>query len=177
MPSCPPGSFSTADLFDTFKPDATANVRVCQPGLRSYGGRARYCGRIATVRNAGDVAMRLRDILEEPGSGRVLVADGRGCSEWALLGDRMAALAIARGWAGIVLNGYVRDLAALRGLDIGVHALGSIPSRPDWPSPPQYVRGTPVTILNCAFMEGAWAYVDEDGILVADRALVSTAAR
>lgn len=157
--------------------DESANVQICRPGLRSYGGRVRYCGQIVTVRSVGDIAMRLRDILDEPGVGRVLVADGLACPDWALLGDKMASLAISRGWAGIVLNGYVRDVATLCRLDIGVHALGTVPSRPNWPSPPQYVQGEPLTFQACTFTAGSWVYVDEDGILVADRDLVSATAR
>lgn len=167
--------FSTADLFDAFMDDVTANVRVCRPGLNAFGCLKRYCGPIATVSGIGDDVMRLRDVLEEAGEGRVLVADGQGCPDWALLGDKMASLAIARNWAGVILNGYVRDTVALRQLAIGVHALGTVPSRPKWPSQPRYARDHQLTFQNCTFTPGSWVYADEDGILVADRCLLSAA--
>jgi len=41
----------------------------------------------------------------------------------------IAALAVTNGWAGVVLKGAVRDVAALRDLDLGVAALGANPAR------------------------------------------------
>lgn len=166
-------NFSTADLYDNFADDVKANVRVCAPGLISYGGVLRYSGQIATVRGVGEVAMRLRDVLQEPGNGRVLVADGLACVEWALLGDKMASLAASQGWAGVILNGLVRDVCALHGIAVGVHALGTVPSRPKWPSPPQYARGEALAFQRCTFKQDAWVYADEDGILVADCCLMT----
>ena len=53
--------------------------------------------------------------MAEPGQGRVLVIDGGGSLRVALLGDTIAGLAAANGWAGLVVHGCVRDVAALRG--------------------------------------------------------------
>ena len=63
--------------------------------------------------------MLLRRRAQEPGAGRVLVVDGGGSLECALLGDNIASLALASGWAGIVLNGCVRDSVALDELGSG----------------------------------------------------------
>lgn len=157
--------------------DAGANLRVCAPGLISFGARRRYAGPVLTARAEGDGILRLRDILDQPGDGRVLIADGRACPSWALLGDMLAARAVAGGWAGIILNGYVRDVHALRQLDIGLHALGAVPSRPKWPASPRHLLNEALAFQNCSFTPGSWVYADEDGILVAARRLAMLAAQ
>jgi regulator of ribonuclease activity A len=81
-----------------------------------------------------------------------------------VLGDQLAALGQRNGWAGIVLHGHVRDVRLLAGIDIGVHALGAIPSRPrDFDS---LDRERPLAFLRTRFVPGDWLYADEDGIVV-----------
>ncbi|MGJ7916971.1 ribonuclease E activity regulator RraA [Massilia sp. LXY-6] len=156
--------FSTADLCDLFL-DRADGLQVLAPGLRSFGGRAAYCGQIATAAPAkpGGV-VRLRDLLSEEGHGRVLVVDGHANDEWAVLGDQLVALGRHNGWAGVVLNAYVRDVRALAAIDIGVHALGAIPCRPREFGAVE--RGAPVSFQRVRFVPGSWLYADEDGIIV-----------
>ena len=71
--------------------------------------------------------MLLKERLSQPGEGRVLVVDGGGSYRCALLGDNIGGLAVGNGWAGIVVNGCVRDVAALAELPIGIKALGTNP--------------------------------------------------
>ena len=61
----------TADLCDAHG----AAVQVAQPLLRSYGGRCECHGRIETVKTFEDNSM-VRQALEGPGAGKVLVVDG-----------------------------------------------------------------------------------------------------
>jgi regulator of ribonuclease activity A len=170
--SNPTPTVPTSDLHDHYMDKPESHLRVAAPGLISFGGKKSYSGRITTLASAGDIPLRLRDILSEPGQGRVLVVEGRGITaEWALLGDRMAFLGSANDWAGIVLHGYVRDVAALRDLPFGVHALGSIPSRPRWPEVIPVERDIPLVFHRVRFVPGHWLYADEDGILVAEHEL------
>lgn len=60
----------------------------------------------------------------------MLVVDGGGSLESALVGDLIAQLGVDNGWAGIVVHGAIRDRAAIGALPIGVKALGSNPRRP-----------------------------------------------
>src|SRR5437763_8750307 len=96
---------STCDLCDAFGD----RVRVVALVFRDYGGRRRFAGRIVTVRVFEDNVL-VRAALEQPGDGRVLVVDGGGSVRCALVGDQVAALAHANGWAGIVIHGAVRDV-------------------------------------------------------------------
>ncbi|WP_067177681.1 ribonuclease E activity regulator RraA [Microtetraspora niveoalba] len=149
----------TADLYD----ERGAELDSCDLQLRQYGGRRAFHGTIATVRCHEDNAL-LKAVVSEPGEGRVLVVDGGGSLHAALMGDMIAGIAVARGWAGVVINGAVRDVAALRELDLGVKALGSNPRKSAKNGTGD--RDVPVTFGGVVFRPGAELFSDDDGILV-----------
>lgn len=153
---------ATADLCD----ERGDEVDCCLLPLRLYGGRTRFGGPAATVRCHEDVGL-LRTVVAEPGEGRVLVVDGGGSLRHALLGDVMAGTAARAGWAGIVVHGAVRDVAALRGLDLGVTALGSVPRRS--PATGTGERDVPLRFGGVTVVPGAAVQVDEDGVVVERR--------
>src|SRR6266540_6131000 len=105
---------ATADLLDEYGDRAA----VCELGRRQFGGVRSFSGEISTVRCHEDNVLVKRQV-SEPGNGRVLVVDGGGSVRVALLGDMMAGLARDNGWAGLVIHGAVRDVAALRKLELG----------------------------------------------------------
>jgi len=152
-------SFATADLHDERGDDLDS----CDLQLRQYGGRRAFSGRIVTVRCHQDNAL-LKSVLSEPGEGRVLVVDGGGSVHTALIGDVIAGIAVANGWSGVVINGAVRDVAALRELDLGVKALGSNPRTSAKTGAGE--RDVPVSFGGVTFHPGAELFSDDDGILV-----------
>ena len=155
---------ATADLIDRHG-DA---LQSCDLQFRQFGGRPRFSGPIRTVRCHQDNVL-LRQVLSEPGNGQVLVVDGGGSLHTSLVGDVVAGLAQANGWAGLVLNGAVRDVVALAGLDIGVKALGSNPRKSAKEGAGEI--DVPVAFGGVRFEPGAHLYSDEDGIVVAATAL------
>lgn len=156
--------FATADLIDDFGDE----LRSCETQFRRYGGRASFAGPVSTVRCHRDNAL-VKRLLNGPGEGRVLVVDGAGSLASALLGDMIAAAAVAGGWAGAVVHGAVRDVAALRELDLGVKALGSNPRKSAKDGAGEV--DVPVTFGGVEFRPGDWLYSDEDGIVLAERDL------
>ncbi|MFI6987655.1 ribonuclease E activity regulator RraA [Nonomuraea wenchangensis] len=152
-------TISTADLYD----EHGDQLDSCHLQLRQYGGRRAFSGRIATVRCHEDNAL-LKSVLSEPGEGHVLVVDGGGSLRAALMGDVIAGIAVASGWAGVVIHGAVRDVAALRDLDLGIKALGSNPRKSAKTGAGE--RDVPVTFGDAVFHPGAELFSDEDGILV-----------
>jgi regulator of ribonuclease activity A len=150
---------STADLLDEHGDRAA----VCELALRHFGRTRVSEGEIATVRCFEDNVLVKRRV-NEPGHGRVLVIDGGGSLRVALLGDNLAGLAHANGWAGLVIHGCVRDVAALRELDLGIKALGSNP-RPSGKHGEGEID-VPVTFGGVTFTPGAMLYSDDDGIVV-----------
>ncbi|CAM4388023.1 Putative regulator of ribonuclease activity [Mycobacterium basiliense] len=154
----------TADLVDDIGPD----VRSCDVQFRQFGGRAEFAGRITTVRCLQDNAL-LKSVLSEPGAGGVLVIDGAGSLHSALVGDVIADLARCNGWAGLIIHGAVRDAATLRGLDIGVKALGTNPRKSTKTGAGE--RDVEVTVGGVTFVPGEFAYSDDDGIVVVSTAI------
>ena len=149
----------TADLVDDIGPD----VRSCDVQFRQFGGRTRFAGPITTVRCFQDNAL-LKSVLSEPGSGRVLVIDGAGSLHTALVGDVIAELGRSNGWAGLIVNGAVRDAATLATLDIGIKALGTNPRKSAKSGAGE--RDVVVSLGGVDFIPGDLAFSDEDGIVV-----------
>jgi regulator of ribonuclease activity A len=122
-----------------------------------------FSGPIATVRCFEDNVL-VKQRVSEPGEGRVLVVDGGGSLRCALVGDNVAGLALANGWAGLVLNACVRDVEALAELAIGIKALGTNP-RPSSKTG-EGELDVVVSFGGAAFRPGDVLHSDEDGILV-----------
>lgn len=138
-------------------------MRSCDVQFRQFGGRTRFAGPVSTVRCFQDNAL-VKSVLSEPGAGRVLVIDGAGSLHTALVGDVIAELARANGWAGLVVYGAVRDAAALRGIDIGIKALGTNPRKSAKTGAGE--RDVAVSLGGVTFMPRDIAYSDDDGIVV-----------
>lgn len=149
---------STADLWD----ERGAELQSCSLQLRHYGGHPAFTGVISTVRCHRDNAL-VKAALAEPAQGRVLVVDGRGSLESALMGDLIAASAVEQGWAGVVIHGAVRDVAALRDLPMGAVALGSNPRKSAKDGVGE--RDVPVAFGGVEFVPGQQVWVDEDGVV------------
>ena len=156
-------SFTTADLID-----AHDELQSCDLQFRSFGKSQRFSGAISTVRCRHDNAL-VKKVLSLPGAGRVLVIDGDGSLHCALVGDVIAGMAEANGWAGIVVNGAVRDSAAMAMLDLGIKALGTNPRRSAKAGEGEI--DLPVEFGGVVFAPGDYLYADEDGIVVSARAL------
>ena len=157
-------SIPVADLFDRFEDEMT----LCELVFRDFGGVTGFSGPIATVR-VREENKRVRDALASPGLGRVLVVDGEGSTARALLGDNLAGLGIANGWAGVIINGAVRDVADIAGAALGIKALATNPKPPSKTGAGE--TDVPVTFGGATFRPGEWVYADVDGVAVAPRPL------
>ena len=106
----------------------------------------------------------LKAILSTHGDGSVLVVDGGGSIERALMGDMIAKIAADNGWAGVVINGAIRDRVAISEIPLGVKALGTNPRK----STKTGEGEADITLQfgGVSFRRGAKLFSDEDGILV-----------
>ncbi len=169
-------AFATCDLCDAFENDTTGNFRVLPPVFSDYGAIGKFCGPVVTLRCLEDNS-RVREAVNSPGFletpegsvGRVLVIEGAGSVRRALVGGNLAAAAARNGWAGILVDGAVRDLAELRAAKIGIRALALMPMRTAKRDEGQ--ADIPVQIQGTWVRPGDWLYADEDGIVVAAQAL------
>ncbi len=156
-------TFATCDLCDAHTADTDGAFRVLPPVFRSFGGRTRFAGPVSTVKCLEDNTL-VKAAVESPGAGRVLVVDGAASLRRALLGGNLGAAAVKNGWAGVVVDGAVRDVDELAALDIGIRALASMPLPPIKRNEGQ--RDVPVQVQGVWVRPGDWLYADADGIVV-----------
>ncbi len=158
----------TADLCD----DHGDAVHVLVGGFGSYGGLGAFRGPISTLDVFEDNSL-VREALEEPGDGRVLLVAGGGSDRCALVGGNFGRLAANNGWAGIVVDGCVRDAAELREASVGILARGTCPRKSLKQGGGD--RDVLVTVVGVDLAPGTWLWADDDGIVVASRDLEAEA--
>lgn len=156
-------SFATCDLCDAHKSDDSGAFRVLPPVFREFGARPRFAGPVVTVKCFEDNTP-VKRALEGPGEGRVLVVDGGGSLRRALVGGNIGAAAARNGWAGVVIDGCVRDVAELRVCEVGIRALAPMPLPTERKADGQ--TGVVVQVQGVWVRPGDWLYADEDGIVV-----------
>ncbi|MFZ4166830.1 ribonuclease E activity regulator RraA [Brevundimonas sp. NPDC058933] len=157
-------TLATADLCDAH-PD---KVKVCHIPFRSFGQVAAFHGSIRTLSVLDDNAL-VRQTLERPGQGAVLVVNGGGSLKRALVGDNLAKLAVDNGWAGIIVHGAIRDSAVIDTMKVGVKAVGTVPLRADRDAIGEI--DIPTAFGGVIFTPGDWLYADADGVIVSPRRL------
>ena len=158
----------TCDLCDAHKTDLSGAFRVLPPLFRDFGARKQFAGEVATVKCFEDNSL-VKAAVDSAGRGRVLVVDGGGSLRRALLGGNLGAAAARNGWAGVVIDGCVRDVAELAECAVGIRALASMP----WPTEKRGEGEADVAVMlqGVAVRPGDWLYADEDGIVVSAIAL------
>lgn len=162
-------SFATCDFCDAHKNDGTGLFRVLPPVFRDFGAVQKFCGPVVTVKCFEDNTP-VKAMVESAGEGRVLVVDGGGSLRRALLGGNLGAAAARNGWAGVVIDGCVRDVGELIESQVGIRALASMPLPTD--RKVDGLRDVPVQIQGVWVRPGDWLYADADGMVVADRNLL-----
>ena len=147
-------TFQTPDLCD----ENEGKVKVATPMFQAYGGKTRFHGQIQTVKVFEDNVF-VRDMLSEPGTGKVLVVDGGGSLRCALVGDLIAAMAQKNGWEGIIVYGCIRDSRAIAEMDLGVFAIDTHPLKTVKRNVGE--ADIPVTFGGVTFHPGEWLYADD----------------
>lgn len=156
-------NFSICDLCDVHKADTSGAFRVLPPVFRDFGARGRFAGRVVTLQCFEDNSL-VKQWLDQPGEGRVLVVDGGGSLRKALVGGNIGAAAARNGWAGVVIDGCVRDVGELAACDVGIRALAAMPLPTE--KKQQGLAELPVRIQGVWVRPGDWLYADADGIVV-----------
>jgi regulator of ribonuclease activity A len=131
--------------------------------VQAHGGRQARSRRGEPVRCFEDNS-RVKEAVNGPGEGRVLVVDGGGSRRRALLGDMLGEAAVKNGWVGVIIHGCIRDSAALGQMNLGIRALGTMPLRSEKRNEGE--RDVPVRFAGVTFRPGDHVYVDEDGIVL-----------
>jgi regulator of ribonuclease activity A len=86
-----------------------------------------------------------------------------------MVGDQIAGSAVKNNWAGIVVNGYVRDIEDLQKLPIAIFAKGAVPQKTN--KKDHGFEDVLISFGSTVMTSGKWIYVDQNGWLVADKKL------
>ena len=146
------------------------SLRVLSPMLKNFGGNNCFHGKISTIKCHEDNSF-VADAVKEEGDGSVLVVDGGGSLRCALLGDNLAAIAASNSWAGIIVFGCVRDVAALKDISLGIQAIAPHPMK----SVKRQVglRDVEVSFGGVSFIPGHYVYADDNGVIVSEDELTN----
>jgi 4-hydroxy-4-methyl-2-oxoglutarate aldolase len=144
--------------------DADRNTRVMSADLRCRSRNPVMCGPALTVRCRDDIFAVIQAI-EGAGAGQVLVVDGGG-RPTALAGELFARAALAKGLAGIIVDGGYRDLAYIASCDLPVYSRHTSPMA--GPAARLGVLNEPVTCGGVTVRPGDLVIADLDGIVVLD---------
>jgi RraA family protein len=133
-------------------------------GLNAYHKPgAQLLGIALTVRVRPGDNLMIHKALQLGEAGDVLVIDGGGAVDRALFGDIMKNVAKMRGFAGVVIDGAIRDVAAYRSDEFPCYARGVCHRGPYKDGPGEI--NVPVTIGGMAVHPGDVVVGDDDGVL------------
>ena len=149
--------FNTADLCDDH------SLIIAKPIFKSYGSRTHCFGKIKTVEAIEDNSY-VKKLLQEDGSGYVMVVDGRGSEKCALVGDNLAALGAKNNWSGIIVNGCIRDSMEINNIGISIKAINLVPNKSEKKNIGKY--GLDLKFAGVIFKENDFLYSDPDGIVI-----------
>ncbi|MDY0241868.1 MAG: RraA family protein [Rhodospirillaceae bacterium] len=164
-------SFPTAApaLIDAFRDAPTAIISDnlsrlpgCV-GLLPRHGDGVMAGTALTVRTAAGDNLVIHQALELVRPGDVIVVDGGGETSRALIGEIMATLAKTRGAAGFVIDGAIRDAAAIRALGFPCFARG-VTHRGPYKNGPGEIN-VPVSVGGLTILPGDIVVGDADGVV------------
>lgn len=115
---------------------------------------------------AGDNLL-LHQALDMAQPGDVIVLDADGCANRALAGEIMMTMACKKGIAGVVVDGYMRDLDGLKNLPMPIYARGVTPQGPYKNGPGEI--NTPIACGGQVVFPGDVIVGDMDGLVVIHR--------
>jgi len=96
--------------------------------------------------------------------GDIIVVDGEGCMNHSLCGEIMMRYAMKKGIIGFIVDGCVRDMDTIQGIQFGVYARGLQPKGPYKNGPGEI--NVPISVGGQVVRPGDILCCDLDGIVV-----------
>ena len=155
---------SLPDISDKYSDE----IQIGKLILNSYGKIKSVAGEIYTVSCSDDNSI-VKKALASEGNNKVLIIDASGVSHASMVGDQIAESAVKNNWAGIVVNGCVRDVEELKNLPIGIFAKGVVAQKTNKKN--HGFEDVLISFGSVVMTSGKWIYIDQNGWLVADKKL------
>lgn len=162
------------ELIDAFKTIPAANIadtmgRLCgmhpRISLKSAPKDPINVGRALTVKSSAGDNLLLHKALNmaQPGD-VVLVSNDGGAPYRSVIGEIMFTYLASKGAAGIIIDGPIRDIDAVRNMEMPIYATGTNPGGPYKDGPGEI--NTPISCGGISVNPGDIIVMDEDGIIV-----------
>ncbi len=151
----------TADICDKYN----NKIQILDPFYKSYGGISMCHGTIYTIELFEDNKALVELLRDTKGEGRICVVDVKG-NYCAVVGENLMKFAYENNWAGIVINGYVRDTHETSQIPVGLFALGTYPHKSTKKADAN--QKIELNFGNVTFKVGEFLYADNDGIIVSE---------
>ncbi len=152
-------NFYTADICDA----NPSEVQVLDPKFNHYGNKSKFCGEVVTVKLYEDNKALVELLRDVDGQNRVCVVDVEG-DYCAVVGENLMNFSLKNDWAGIVINGYVRDTEQTASIDVGLMALGTYPFKSQKKCDGKI--GEDLEFAGVKVNNGDYLYADIDGVIV-----------
>lgn len=155
----------TADICD----NNISKVQVLEPILKSFGGVSMCHGQIVTIKLFEDNKGLVELLRDNNGYGKVCVVDVEG-DFCAVVGETLMGYAYHNNWAGIIVNGYVRDTHQTKQIPVGLWAKGTYPYKSQ--KIKKSLLNTTLNFGNVKFKVDNYIYADQDGIVVTKKNII-----
>lgn len=158
------------ELLNGFKGMQTANIGDCMNRMGAMDASIQQMNKQSLLGPAFTVKVPSGDNLmiflavEKAKPGDVLVIDGEGSMDRALVGEILATFAEAQKLGGFVINGCIRDYEVLSKMEIPIFAKGRTPNGPYRNGPGEI--NVPVSIGGKVVHPGDIIIGDDDGVIV-----------
>tara|TARA_B100001248_G_scaffold228886_1_gene188014 strand:- start:1162 stop:1647 length:486 start_codon:yes stop_codon:yes gene_type:complete len=157
-------SFSVPDICDEFD-----DIQISDLFLKSYGPIDKFYGQVITAKCEHSNSI-VKELVEEDGTGKVLIIEHTGSDLCSMVGDQIAQKAFDNKWNGIITNGCIRDVEVIKNIDIGLLARNSYPMKTD-KSLGIGEKNIPIKLGSVFINVGDWIYVDSNGWIISKRKL------
>ncbi|MBP0725682.1 RraA family protein [Bacillus sp. RG28] len=158
------------ELIEGFKGIQTANIGDCMNRMGAINGSIRQMneknilGPAYTVKVPSGDNLMIFLAVEKAQPGDVLVIDGEGCMDRALVGEILAKFAESKKLGGFLVDGCIRDSEILTEMDLPIFAKGTNPNGPYRNGPGEI--NVPVSIGGKVIHPGDIIIGDGDGVIV-----------
>ncbi len=149
----------TADICDKYP----SKVQVLAPLFKSYGGVSMCHGKITTIKLFEDNKALVELLRDNRGDGKICVVDVVG-SYCAVVGETLMGYAYHNDWAGIIINGFVRDTHQTKQIPVGLWALGTYPYKSQKKA--DAILDETLNFGDVEFRVDEFIYADQDGIVL-----------
>lgn len=154
-----------SNVGDTFERIGCMNPRI---RLMSNPRGVSWSGNALTIKTRGGDNMLIHYVLENIAKeGDFLIVSNEGCPTRSIIGQNMACSMETLKLAGIVIDGPIRDIDAIREMTLPVYATGVCPGGPFKDGPGEV--NVPLACGDIAVNPGDVIVADPDGICVVPR--------